>query len=469
MRLVPQSLFGRMVLVLFGGLIVAQLLSAFIHFAERDRLLLRASGMQPAQRIADIVRLLDSLSPAERGRIVAILNMPPQVVSLDRAPVAEDDVSAASPHAAMFAAVLRSALGDDRPLRVVVRETPAAGPPPGFGPGHHEAMMGWPALMHGPHRFPPGGMSFLTQVRLRDGTWVTFDTLVPKESADLPWRLLLALLVLLAAVLILSFVAVRWMTRPLHVLASAAEELGKDINRPPLAEAGPVEVKRAAHAFNTMQSRLARFIQDRTRILAAMSHDLKTPITRMRLRADLLEDADLHGRFEKDLKEMESMVAQTLDFMRGLDSREPPQPVDITALLESLQADNEEMGRRVVIEGRAGTPYNGDPQRLKRCLANLIDNAVLYGKSARVAVEDTPAELTIRIRDEGPGMPEVELEKAFEPFYRLEASRSRETGGSGLGLGIARNIARAEGGEVRLRNPPGGGLEATLTLPRKSR
>ena len=505
MRLLPQSLFGRMTLVLFGGLIVAQLLSAFINFAERDRLLLRASGMQPAQRIADIVKLLDSFGPAERGRIVAILNAPPQIVSLEQAPMAGNEARGASPHAAMFSAVLRSALGDDRPVRVVVRETPSAAWPAGFGPGRHpgmmgarragtpeemtgarragspeevtgarragspEEVMGGPGRMPGPHRFAPGGLFFLTQVQLLDGTWVTFDTLVPRESAGLPWRLLLTLLVLLAAVLILSFVAVRWITRPLHVLASAAEELGQDINRPPLPEAGPLEVRRAAHAFNTMQARLARFIQDRTRILTAMSHDLKTPITRMRLRADLLEDDDLRARFEKDLKDMESMVTHTLDFMRGLDSREPPQPVDIMALLESLQADNEEMKRDVLIEGQAAAPYSGDPQRLKRCLANLIDNAVIYGRRAKVVVTDTPAELTITVRDEGPGIPAAELEKVFEPFYRLEASRSRETGGSGLGLGIARNIAQAEGGDVRVRNHPDGGLEAILILPRSRR
>lgn len=469
MRLLPQSLFARMMLVLVSGLIVAQLLSASINFAERDRLLLRASGMQPAQRIADIVKLLDSLSPAERSRIVAILNAPPHIVSLEQAPVAQSDAATANPRAVMFSAVLRAALGDDRPVRVVVRESPSDAWPRGFGPGRHQAMMGRQAAMPGPHRFAPGGMFFLTQVRLQDGAWVTFDTHIPKESAELPWRLLSRLLVLLAAVLILSFIAVRWITRPLHVLASAAEELGKDIDRPPLPESGPIELRRAAHAFNTMQARLARFIRDRTRILTAMSHDLKTPITRMRLRADLLEDDDLRSRFEKDLKDMEAMVAQTLDFMRGLDKSEPRQPVDIMALLESLQADNEEMGRRVAIEGQARAPYQGDPIRLKRCLSNLIDNAVLYGKRAEVVVEDTPVELTIRIRDEGMGIPEAELEKVFEPFYRLEGSRSRETGGTGLGLGIARNVARAEGGDVRVRNHPGGGLEAILSLPRKLR
>ena len=206
------------------------------------------------------------------------------------------------------------------------------------------------------HRFPPDGVSFLIQVRLQDGTWATFDTQVTQESATLPWRVLLTLATLLAAVLLLSYIAVRWVTRPLQLLATAADELGRDINRPPLPEGGPAEVSRAARAFNTMQTRLVQFIDERTRLLTAMSHDLKTPLTRMRLRAELLEDANLREKFEADLLEMEAMVTQTLEFMRGLTNREPTQLVDIMGLLESLQADNEAMGRTVTIDGRVTRP-----------------------------------------------------------------------------------------------------------------
>jgi signal transduction histidine kinase len=214
-----------------------------------------------------------------------------------------------------------------------------------------------------------------------------------------------------------------------------------------------------------MQKRLVRFIDERTRLLAAMSHDLKTPLTRMRLRAEMLEDANLREKFETDLVEMEAMVTQTLEFMRGLSHREPAQLVDITGLLESLQADNEAMGRTVTIDGRASRPWRGSPQLLKRCLSNLIDNAVLYGKSAEIRVQAEPDRLTLRVHDRGPGIPENEIERVFEPFHRLEGSRSRETGGTGLGLSIARNIAQMHGGDVRLRNLEEGGLEAILTLP----
>jgi signal transduction histidine kinase len=465
MRLLPRSLFGRLMLVLSAGLILAQLLSAAINLVERDSVLVRASGMQPAQRIADIVTLLDSLTPAERARIVGILNVPPLVVSLDRMPSSEDSEATGGARAAMFSSVLLTALGDDRPIRVAITGTPPEWAP-GAGRGRGQGPMG-AGPMGGPgmHRFPPDGISFLIQVRLQDGTWATFDTQVTQESASLPWRVLLTLAILLAAVLLLSFIAVRWVTRPLQLLATAADELGRDINRPPLPEGGPVEVSRAARAFNTMQTRLVRFIDERTRLLTAMSHDLKTPLTRMRLRAELLEDENLHQKFEADLLEMEAMVTQTLEFMRGLSHREPTQIIDIIGLLESLKADNEAMGRTITIDGRVTRPFKGMPQLLKRCLANLADNAVLYGRSAEIRVEDGPDQLSVYVRDHGPGVPETEIEKVFEPFYRLENSRSRETGGTGLGLSIARNIAQAHGGDIHLRNYEDGGLEAILTLP----
>jgi len=465
MRLLPRSLFGRLMLVLSAGLILAQLLSAAINLVERDSVLVRASGMQPAQRIADIVTLLDSLTPAERARIVGILNVPPLMVSLDRTPASGEPTATGGAHAAMISSVLRNALGDDRPIRVAMSGTPPEWAP-GAGRGRGQGPMG-AGLMggQGRHRFPPDGVAFLIEVRLRDGTWATFDTQVTQESATLPWRVLMTLATLLAAVLLLSYIAVRWVTRPLQLLATAADELGRDINRPPLPEGGPVEVSRAAHAFNTMQTRLVRFIDERTRLLTAMSHDLKTPLTRMRLRAELLEDGHLRQNFEADLLEMESMVTQTLEFMRGLSNREPTQLIDIMGLLESLQADNEAMGRTVTLDGRVARPLKGEPQLLKRCLSNLVDNAVLYGKRAEIAVSEGADALTIRVRDHGPGIPESEFDKVFEPFYRLEGSRSRDTGGTGLGLSIARNIAQAHGGDVRLRNHENGGLEAILTLP----
>jgi signal transduction histidine kinase len=475
-RWLPQSLFGRLVLVLAGGLLVAQLLSAAINLAERDRLVLAYGGMQQVQRIADTVQLLDALGPQERERVVAVLSVPPLVLSLHAAPAPAPpaaDEERIGAMGTMAEAMLRARLGGDRALRITRSAAPdlewSPMGPYGRGPG----MMGGSPPGPGFGRqgrgsgFWHGGTVMRTEVQLRDGQWARFDAEAPQATAALPWRLGLTLLVLAAAVLALSYVAVRWVTRPLHVLAQAADELGRDLHRPPLPEDGPVEIRQAARAFNAMQARLARFVSDRTRVLAAMSHDLKTPLTRMRLRAELLDDDELRQHFEADLTEMQAMVQDTLDFMRGVGGGEPRQAVDVGALLESLQSDQQALGRTMTIEGAPAQPIVAVPSLLKRCLANLIDNAVIYGGQARVKVDDAPACLTLHVVDAGPGIPPHELEKVFEPFHRLEASRSRATGGTGLGLTIARNIAQSHGGDIVLSNRPEGGLDATLTLPRQ--
>jgi len=477
----PRSLFGRLVLVLLPVLVIAQLLSFAIHMHDRSELLQESSGLQSAQRIADIVNLLESLAPAERRRIAGVLSTPPMLVRLDQERFVQSPEQGAESRAraALFGAFLRRILGDAWPVEVAITERRLAvgGTTAGAegwhkGPGMGKGMMrGMDGQVMPPHSgmpyFSRPALSFVAQVRLKDGTLATFDTRQPAQAVNWPYRMLLSLIVLLVAVAAVSLIAVRWVTRPLDALADAAEELGRNINRPPLAESGPLEVARAARTFNTMQSRLAHYIEDRTRVLAAMSHDLKTPLTRMRLRAELLDDPVLRAKFGGDLAELESMVGATLDFMRGIDTGEPQRPVDLRAMLESLQADIAETGGRVEIEGIPLAPFPGRPQSLKRCLTNLLENAVKYGTRASVSIDDNEERLSIAIRDEGPGIPEGELERVFEPFHRLEQSRSRETGGTGLGLTIARGIAEAHGGTLSLHNRADGGLEARLTLPRR--
>jgi signal transduction histidine kinase len=469
MRLAPHSLFTRLMLVLLTVLVAAQLVSFAIHMHERSEALSQASGMQSAQRIADIVKLLDSLQPAERLRIVPVLSSPPLLVALDKGRVASrPEEPGAGARSVLFAAMLHRFLGDGRAVAVSVTGSAPLEPGPGrgfMGPGMHG---GWAPPMAAAHYFSQPGFAFVAQVPLRDGTLATFDTRLPAQTANWPYRLLLSLAVLLAAVIAVSLLAVRWVTRPLKTLADTAEELGKNIHRPALEERGPLEVVRAARALNTMQARLIGYISDRTRMLAAMSHDLKTPITRLRLRAELLEDPGLKGKVEADLDEMQSMVGGALDFLRGAGSGEPVKPVDVAALLESLQADMQELGGEVRIEGAALKPFPGRPQALKRCLWNLLDNAVKYGKRARVVVHDSSEQLEIRVQDEGPGIPPSEIGKVFDPFYRVESSRNRETGGTGLGLSIAKGIAEDHGGRLEVQNSAQGGLEALLTLPRQA-
>jgi signal transduction histidine kinase len=307
---------------------------------------------------------------------------------------------------------------------------------------------------------------FIVQAQLRDGSWVWFERRIPRELFDWPLQMLLTLLILLLGVTALSLVAVRWVVRPLERLRAAADALGRDIHRPPLDETGPVEVAETSRAFNRMQRRISRFVEDRARILAAMSHDLKTPLTRIRLRADLLDDEDLGTKIRRDLDDMQRMVEATLDFMRGTESREETRSVDLMALVESICDDAAEAGQPVTLRGQVTGPYQGRPLALKRCIGNLIDNALRYGGSADVEIRDSGQAVTLTVADDGPGIPTESLEKVFDPFFRLESSRARRSGGTGLGLGIARNIARAHGGDLVLRNRADGGLRAALTLPR---
>ena len=476
MKLLPQSLFSRLVLVLFAGLLVAQLAGFALHMQERGELLAQASGTQSAQRIADIVGLIDPMSPGERVSILKVLNAPPLKLNLDQPPLpaqvmdpeANTDTNR---RATRLMTILRRFLGDEREIAVQVtriealpRKAKSKGGKGYSNPRNARGSDETPRSME--RRSGTRGLSFVAQIRLRDGVLATFDTNVSPAAASWPYRLLLSILLLLAAVLLVSWIAVRWATRPLKALADAAGELGANINRAPMPERGPVEVVRAARAFNTMQSRLAAHMRERTQVMAAMSHDLKTPITRLRLRAELLDDVQLRAKFAGDLQEMESMVTAALDFLRGMDNGEAVQPVDIMAILESLQADIQETGGSVEIEGRANAPYRGRAQALKRCIRNLVENAIKYGRRARIVVEDSQQRLVLHIQDEGPGIPAAELDKVLEPFYRVEASRNRDTGGTGLGLPIARGVAELHGGSVTLVNQAAGGLEATLTLPR---
>jgi signal transduction histidine kinase len=233
-----------------------------------------------------------------------------------------------------------------------------------------------------------------------------------------------------------------------------------------LVEEGVYEIREATRAFNTMQDRLLRYLDSRTSVLAAMSHDLRTPLTRMHLRVESVLDEQLRARFSGDLDEMEAMVRGALALFEGLDDDEAFEQLDMNALLGALAAGYTEIGARVEVEGTASAPVDAKPRALKRCLTNLIDNALKFGTRAWIHVDDGAA-LVIGISDEGPGIPEELLERVFEPFYRIEPSRSRDTGGSGLGLSIARDIAQAHGGTLTLRNRAAGGLMAELRLARR--
>lgn len=317
---------------------------------------------------------------------------------------------------------------------------------------------------------PPPVM--VAQVPVDDGEWLYLAGLLPEpyflnEPRYMDQGQLLFLLTLMVTLLFLFWIMVRWLTRPLQNLAKAARQLGTDIHLIPLEETGTREVKETARAFNIMQERVLRFVDDRERLFSAISHDLKTPITRLRLRAEMMDDCQTRDRMIKDLEELESMVKGALDLGRSTDVHEQTHAIDINQLVSTLREELKVIGQDVEVNGRARRPYYGKPLALKRCLSNLLHNAAFYGTELRLDIVDSRQELKFYIIDNGPGIPEDKIDHVFEPYVRLESSRNRNTGGAGLGLSIARNIAHAHGGQLKLRNRIGSGLEAAVLLPRQ--
>ncbi|MFZ6763934.1 ATP-binding protein [Pseudoroseomonas sp. WGS1072] len=267
-------------------------------------------------------------------------------------------------------------------------------------------------------------------------------------------------------ILVLGLLVVRLIARPLRELSSAADRIGRPGQTVTVPEEGPREVRQAAQAFNRMQARIDRLIADRTQALAAVSHDLRTPLARLRLRAGFLDDAEAQRQIDADLDEMDAMIASTLAYLRGDEEQEEVRSADIAAMLQTLCGDAEDMGKSVTYEGPSQARLPCRAIALKRAFANVIDNALKYGLSARVTLSDLGQELVVHVDDIGPGVPEAQLESVFQPFYRLEESRNRSTGGSGLGLAIARQAVGRHGGSVALQNITGGGLRASIILPR---
>jgi len=271
-----------------------------------------------------------------------------------------------------------------------------------------------------------------------------------------------------AALLGAAWIGARWLSEPMDRLARAARELGAGGQATPVPESGPDECREAARVFNHMQRQIRNQLDERNRFVAAVSHDLRTPLTRLRLRAEGLADAEQRRRFSRDIADMDAMVRSTLDYLVGTAAPEAWAPVDVAALLQSLADDEAELGHAVPVLGHAA-PLRAQPMALRRAVANLVENALRYGGSAEITMVDAPDVLRIEVRDHGPGLPPAELARVLEPFYRAEASRHRDHGGVGLGLSIARDIARRHGGQLVLANAPLGGLRATLQLPRRVR
>ena len=442
LRCFPSSLFARMVLILLAGLLAAQLTTLWLQWRERATVVSVARGLNFADRIAETVRALEAQRPAQRADTLHALESADwRVILIDAEQTAPN-----APRGPIQAAIA-ARLGGEREMRTT-----------GGGGGR---------MMRGNSATPRHTMSMrVFDVQLRDGQWIRISVNPEVETPALPGDLIAQLLLTLLIVIAVVMLAVRQATKPLQQLAQAADKLGRDLDTAPLAEGGPAETRQAAQAFNRMQARIKHLIDERARALAAVSHDLRTPLTRLRLRAELVDNEQLREQMAADLDSMAAMLDATLDYLRGLQDSEAARPIDINALLQSLTDDAEVLGKTISVEGVAQAPFTGRLSALRRALQNLIDNAIKYGHSAQMRVEDDATSLRIVVEDTGPGVAATELERVTEPYYRPDTSRNHETGGVGLGLSIVKDIALIHGGELLLSNRPQGGLCATLVLPR---
>ncbi len=453
-RWFPRSLTAQILLLALTGLVLAQIISIQIYRTERDETLGLVNSRFALLRIVSATRLLSD-TPAELHReILRASRSESLMMRLQSEPLMPQERNSA------YESRLRQELNYSPSLRIYVSAEHPEGlsSPPPLLPRQRLAMM------HG-HR-PPKDIRLYGAIELPDGQWLNFSSLADTEPPGWSPQAVISLLLVAGLLSLVVAWSLRRVTRPLAQLALQAEQFGCGQDIPPLAETGPQEVQETLAAFNRMQTRLNRFVQDRTQMLAAISHDLRTPLTSLRLRCEFLPDGEDKQRLQQTLDTMEEMLKATLAFARDDQAAETSRSVDLISLLQSLCDDYQDSGQPVTCQSEGQLAYVCRPALLRRVLQNLIDNALTYAGSAEVTLVCTEDSLQILVRDHGPGIPEAELEQVFQPFVRLDSSRNTEGGSVGLGLAIARTLIHRHGGELILSNHPQGGLEATISLPR---
>ncbi len=448
-RLHPDSIVGWALVVMVAALAVSQVATIGIIGAMRSDTLEVIEHFHSAERIAGIVRIIDAVPAEMRHRLLTRVAGDTLAVSWDRTPA----VQRTDPES------LSESLFDDV-IDAAMWQTPgrihrvALGSTTSDTFGKRVA-----AITHRP------GRVMTAAIALADGSWLNFQVPMADPSGAPGLGAILQIAASGMLVVLLSLWAVRRLTQPLAMLAGAAEQLGRNVYAAPLPVTGSREMRQAARVFNAMQERIRRFVAGRIELIAAISHDLRTPLTRLRLRAELTDDEETRRKMMSDLAEIEAMIEATLLFAREEGNAEARMSVDLVSLVESVCDGLPE----VAISGHAGAGhrlvYVCQPLALRRCIGNLVGNAVKYGRRARVRLEVLSDAICITVDDEGDGIAEPDQERVFEAFVRLDASRNRETGGAGLGLATARMVARNHGGDVTIRNRPEGGLRASLRLP----
>jgi len=469
-RLWPKRLMGQTVLLVLLALFSAQVISALIVRSEARSFYRGAEVRFLAERVAPYATLMQDTPAGRRAQLAtALSNRRFSIWLSDNAAVspppsdADRDDDDNRWRSRDLAARIAAEMGNRRAEHIRVFHKGDED-----GRNDHHAMA---RLMH--NYMNDDKLSeqvrhsdTVVSVALEDGGQWMNAALITRPARRLiradAW---ITFVLAAAAISLIVVFALRRITRPLGALSEAASKLGRGEDVAPLNEEGPADVKDAIRAFNEMQDRLRKFVGERTKMLAAVSHDLRTPITALRLRAEMLDDTEAGERMIQTLTEMQDMIEATLAFAREESSDERTLPCNLGALLEAVTADLQTVGYEVELSVTRPVTYPCRALAIRRALSNLIENAAIYGKRVHVILMYVDRAPAIVIEDEGPGIPEDQMERMFEPFVRLEASRSAETGGSGLGMSIARDIVRRHGGSISLENRDEGGLRVTVSLP----
>ncbi|MBL1378930.1 ATP-binding protein [Zobellella iuensis] len=443
------SLAGQVILVALFALVLIQLVGVQIYRVEREEALGLVNSRFTLQRLIAVTRLLNQSPPGLHQEILRASSSETLLLTLNGAP------PGAGERSGHFERIVRNKLGYPAGLGIHISAETSDGRPD------------WPPRAQRPHRHPPRhDIRLYGAIELADGRWLVFTSLVDRETPEWSAKAILSLVLLAALLAGLMIWLLQRTTRPLKELARQAERLGRGDKAEPIAETGPREIRDTLSAFNRMQDRLDRFVSDRTRMLAAISHDLRTPITTLLLRSEFLPEGEDKQKLQDGLRQMEQMLAATLQFAREDGLAEPVRDLDLPSLLESLCDDLQDNGHDVSLEEPSPIIYRCRPTALRRALQNLLENGVKYGGKVEVRLRDDRDAIRIQIRDFGPGIPAEQLEEVFKPFIRLDSARNLEDGSVGLGLAIARTLIHQHGGELCLANHPRGGLLATVTLPR---
>ncbi len=451
MRLAPVSLTGQLALLLLLALAIAQGVAIALFALERNEAVLHAHRDHVIARAGTVARLLRETPPALHGAVLAAASNGEGRFTMSREPLVT--TKGTGERAAIIARNLTTALDVEREQ---VNVAPL-GSEFLHDDDHDED--------HDHEMEHSGSHWFAASVAMRDGNWMNIA--VGPAPAVPPWgrTFLLSFLLSALAVAAVAILMGRRISKPMRNLATAADQFGRGKELGDLPEAGPLEIRSTVRAFNLMRGRLDRFVRDRTAMLAAISHDLRTPITSLRLQAELIEDGTSRTKIQTSLDEMQRMAEDALAFIREDMREEATRTVDLHALIDSVAADLSDLGHSLMVSETGRTLVTCRPAALRRAFRNLLENATTHGECAAVRIAREEGCLCVVIEDEGPGIPEAELNRVFEPFVRLDESRNPDTGGTGLGLAIARTIIRRHGGNIRLENRSGGGLRATVALP----